>query len=67
MLGWGGGGDREGEIHISSPSNSSAHMRLIRVATLNFLVFLQGHVSKSTHQGKSVVEVSTYGSTWVFL
>lgn len=42
---------REKKIPISSPSISSAHLRWIRVATLNSLVFFQGQVSKSTHPG----------------
>ena len=49
-----GSEDREGKVTISSPSISSEHMRLIRVANMNFLVFLQEQVSKSTPLGSSV-------------
>lgn len=49
-----GGEDRGGKVTIFSPSISSAHVRLIRVANLNFLVFLQEQVWRSTHLGSSV-------------
>lgn len=52
-LSWGGGAAREKSVFLLF-SISSANVRLIRVATLNFFIFLQGQVSKSTYPGASV-------------